>query len=499
MNTAPSLSVCMIVRDEAEVLRFALESVRPLADQIVVVDTGSDDATLEIAREFDADVHAFAWCDDFAAARNASLDRAHGDWILVLDADEWIAPDDGARILEALRGPRDRVWEFTQRNYVADAATPGFCAGDAPTIWGVPAPGFITARQIRLLPNDARLRYEGCVHEQLEGTVRAASLTTQVLDVSVHHLGKLRSAAIMERKTRLYRALGELKLERAPDGRAYLELGVQSIELGELDRAVSLLEQALATSEVLGDRAKIIAHLAGAWSALGAFDRADTLIRDHLTEVSAYSFVWERWGSVLGQAGRTARAAEVLERASRLFDEAAGILRLLGETYLAARQHDRALSAFERLRAVAGRSGLGEAGVAVARAGAGDPAPLRAILQSDPGPVGASARAGARRWLGPEFILAAWPRCGATADDVRTLDAALRARGRSGLALPGNRSPVPRTLEGLWRIMRDHAALPDGTYERVRTTLGLATGPAVSVSTESGRGQIVQVPGGAGR
>jgi GT2 family glycosyltransferase/tetratricopeptide (TPR) repeat protein len=89
---APRVSVCLIAKNEERFLAQCLRSVRELATQIVVVDTGSTDRTVEIAREFGAEVHAFAWCDDFSAARNAALEHATGDWVLIIDADEELAP-----------------------------------------------------------------------------------------------------------------------------------------------------------------------------------------------------------------------------------------------------------------------------------------------------------------------------------------------------------------------------------------------------------------------
>ncbi len=82
------ISVCLITKNEEKFLGQCLASVHGLADQIVVVDTGSTDRTVEIAREHGAEVHQFAWCDDFSAARNFALEHATGDWVLMLDADE---------------------------------------------------------------------------------------------------------------------------------------------------------------------------------------------------------------------------------------------------------------------------------------------------------------------------------------------------------------------------------------------------------------------------
>ena len=88
-----TLSLCMIVKDEAENLPRALASVRDLADEIVIIDTGSGDATPTIAEAAGAKVNFLMWGDDFAVARNASLDQATQDWILVLDADETLTPE----------------------------------------------------------------------------------------------------------------------------------------------------------------------------------------------------------------------------------------------------------------------------------------------------------------------------------------------------------------------------------------------------------------------
>src|SRR4051812_15611125 len=91
----------MIVRDEARCIVRCLESVRDVVDEMVVVDTGSTDDTVSLAEGTGATVYHFAWVDDFAKARNVALTHCTGDWILVLDADEWL--ESGAATLESLR------------------------------------------------------------------------------------------------------------------------------------------------------------------------------------------------------------------------------------------------------------------------------------------------------------------------------------------------------------------------------------------------------------
>ncbi|WP_411869865.1 glycosyltransferase [Vulcanococcus limneticus] len=87
------LSLSMIVRDEAERLEACLGSVQGFADELVVVDTGSSDDTVAIAERLGATVHRIPWPGDFAPARNQALEFVHGDWVLVLDADETLRPE----------------------------------------------------------------------------------------------------------------------------------------------------------------------------------------------------------------------------------------------------------------------------------------------------------------------------------------------------------------------------------------------------------------------
>ena len=88
MNNKPTLSLCMIVKDEESMLANCLKSVNGYVDEIIVVDTGSSDRTVEIAEEHGAKVFHHQWENDFSKHRNQAIGYASGDWILVLDADE---------------------------------------------------------------------------------------------------------------------------------------------------------------------------------------------------------------------------------------------------------------------------------------------------------------------------------------------------------------------------------------------------------------------------
>jgi tetratricopeptide (TPR) repeat protein len=105
LSENPMLSVCMIVRDEEKVLPRCLRSVQTVADELIVVDTGSRDNTISIAEDFGAKVFRFEWCDDFAAARNESLKYATGDWIFQVDADDELVSDSVSPLEKAIRNP----------------------------------------------------------------------------------------------------------------------------------------------------------------------------------------------------------------------------------------------------------------------------------------------------------------------------------------------------------------------------------------------------------
>ena len=108
----PQLTVCLIVKDEEQFLENCLRSVAGIASQIVVVDTGSTDRTVEIARAGGAEVQTFAWGDDFSAARNAALEAARGDWVLVLDADEELSVAGRAAIQDHLADRQVMAWRL---------------------------------------------------------------------------------------------------------------------------------------------------------------------------------------------------------------------------------------------------------------------------------------------------------------------------------------------------------------------------------------------------
>ena len=180
-----AIALVMIVRNEARCLARCLASARPWVDEMIVVDTGSTDATPQIARAAGAHVHRFDWVDDFAAARNYALGLTSAPWRLVLDADEWV--ERGGEVLVAARAQEPGHIGLLHVSSHIDGGAGGM----------IEAPSWLP----RLLPSS--VRYAGRIHEQPQST-----LARRQLPVVIGHDGYLpdQQAAKRGRNERLLRA-----------------------------------------------------------------------------------------------------------------------------------------------------------------------------------------------------------------------------------------------------------------------------------------------------
>ncbi len=156
LGPKPFLSLCAIVKNESENLARCLASVQPYVDEIIVVDTGSEDGTPEIARQYGAKVGYFEWCDDFAAARNYALSLVTGGWILVLDADEELVVR-SADFRETLKSQPEALAYSIIRTEVK------------------PQAGMTPLHMTRLFRNLPEMRYVGRFHEQIQYQNRSFS------------------------------------------------------------------------------------------------------------------------------------------------------------------------------------------------------------------------------------------------------------------------------------------------------------------------------------
>lgn len=192
----------MIVRDEECFLRGALESVQGVVDEICIVDTGSTDGTLAIAEAFGAKVDRIVWNDDFAAARNASLALATGDWILVLDADETLV-EASRPYLQALRGvvPRGRGHWITCNNLSDE----------------IVGSGTMSNAIVRIFPNDPAIRYRGRIHEYVARDGEIAGLGADPSPIEILHRGYLSDVVAERSKAERNLRLSQAAVDNDPE------------------------------------------------------------------------------------------------------------------------------------------------------------------------------------------------------------------------------------------------------------------------------------------
>lgn len=191
-----SLTACLIVKNEEGNLRRCLDSLKGTADEIVVIDTGSTDATVQIAESFGAKIGHFAWTNDFAQARNESLKLATGDWILWIDADEELTADSKANLEKALVRPHFGGFAVEIVNYTADN-------NDASTYVHSP---------IRLFRRMPKTEFTGRIHEQVVPSIHRQGLPWAYLQgVRLLHHGY--RPGEMESKGKVERTVSMLERE----------------------------------------------------------------------------------------------------------------------------------------------------------------------------------------------------------------------------------------------------------------------------------------------
>lgn len=196
----PTLSLCVIAKNEAQMLPDCLASVREVVDQIVVADTGSTDRTVAIAEAAGAIVVHHVWQDDFAAARNAAMAAATGEYLLILDADERLAPNAAAALHRILKEENFDLGFLPLHNAsMLNATAEDVLSGKARKGEPILLP--------RLLKKDESLRWEGIIHENIESWFLAQPRRAIRVEAPIIHLGQVESIVQSRHKSQRNLAL----------------------------------------------------------------------------------------------------------------------------------------------------------------------------------------------------------------------------------------------------------------------------------------------------
>lgn len=216
-QTEPTISLCMIVKDEEQWLAQCLDSVKNLVTEIIVVDTGSTDATKEIAKKYNAKLFDFTWKDNFADARNFSISKATGDWILWLDADETIAKKDHDHIKKIIKEAQFPIVVLEQRHYTNDEKNIRFKKIDERyQAEAKECKGYYATLITRLFKNNLGLQFEGAVHETIDKSMQKLGLQFLQTDIPIHHYQHMKSEDKMKEKKEKYNKLLEEKAKQDP-------------------------------------------------------------------------------------------------------------------------------------------------------------------------------------------------------------------------------------------------------------------------------------------
>src|SRR4051812_19008312 len=308
-----TLSLCMIVRDEEEMLPRSLAAVRDAVDEIVVVDTGSTDGTIEIARSFGAKVIEREWTGSFAEARNVSFDAATGDWIMFLDADEVLVADDAQRLRDVLGRTWREAFYLVETNFTGEL-------GDGTAV---------THNALRVFRNRPEYRFEGRIHEQIAHKLPTGQPERiEITDVRVEHYGYL--GVVRDAKDKSRRNIELLERQREEGGEEtgflHFNLGSEYAALAENAQARASFERAWEIMRGRPDRAaygyipSLVARLVRARRLTGDVDGAIALADEGLRLLPGFTDLVFEQAEAAREAGRTELAAELLERCLEMGD-----------------------------------------------------------------------------------------------------------------------------------------------------------------------------------
>lgn len=244
----------MIARDEEKNLENCLNSVKKLVDEIIIViDTRSKDKTKEIALKFTNKVFDFKWNDNFSEARNFSISKATGNWILVLDADEVIAEKDCIKIRNLSEKDQAEAYYFTWRNYTNNTGVANWisCKNDEYEE-SKQAAGFSISKYLRFFKNKG-YKYTGRIHETIGTSIRKSNGKIFNTNIVIHHFGNLNKEKYASKKENyielLKKRLEQKDFKEKPEDFICFEIARELTNAGKNKQAIPYLEKAIKINE----------------------------------------------------------------------------------------------------------------------------------------------------------------------------------------------------------------------------------------------------------
>ncbi|WP_099222080.1 glycosyltransferase family 2 protein [Listeria costaricensis] len=248
----PLVSICMIVKNESHILRQSLASFRKFTDEIIIVDTGSEDDTKAIAREFTEHVYDFTWTGNFSEARNFAAGKASGKWILALDADECLEEASYQKMEAELRSENR-----------ADAE---IFAVEIISFTGEKGAHTVTSKMARVYKNNQKIAFFGALHEQLDH-VDGKTMPLYELGLKVYHYGYMVSVVDKQGKSERNLKILEKEHSNKQGGFHHFNMGQEMRRLGKNKEALQCFTKAFKARE----------HNQLIWAKLSAYYIAELL------------------------------------------------------------------------------------------------------------------------------------------------------------------------------------------------------------------------------
>jgi len=297
----PALSLAMIVKNEQYNLYTCLQQVHDLVDEIIVVDTGSVDNTVQVAEQFNASVYHYRWNENFSAARNFSLKKCNGKWILVLDADEFIDSPMKYKVRDLIERNDFVGFNFEQFTYLNKDVTPDFRL--------MPV--------IRLFPNHPSLRFKGMVQETIICNDRKLNFKTIESGIRIWHYGYIDVFHPVKEKYKRDLNIYLRNLKRNPrEPYLYFFIALQYVSLGIYDEAIKYLDYAIKySSSGFCFYSCLFSAYAGVLNKLGRYNEAKHMAEQALSKEPHMGEACFNMGEALRNLGECRSAITVLEKA----------------------------------------------------------------------------------------------------------------------------------------------------------------------------------------
>ncbi len=301
------VSLCMIVKNEERFLPDCLKSVVELVSEIVIVDTGSTDRTMQIAEQFGARLFQIGWENDFAKARNYGLEKATQPWILYLDADERLHRPYHDLVRQAVACRDYDAYYVRVRSEVSELL------GKVPHIQAYP----------RIFRNRPDFRFVGRIHEQITPAIQKHNGRFALLDVEIEHLGYNLSPEIMQSKVqRNLESLIQQVKDEPDNAYARFQLGQTLIIAGEIDRGKFHLNKALEVKNLNPPlKATITLILANEEFRAERYARALEMIKDAVKISPQQRLGWFLLSECHAKLGQYSEAIESLGKYSEYVDQ----------------------------------------------------------------------------------------------------------------------------------------------------------------------------------